>query len=169
LHKLFGAVSLEIVIPSDATVFAFSFLKSPPPVPRGIKIGATASKGAEPGQTEYGGGDFTKAWDGDTTTFYDYTKANGGFTEAKLPAESPVTSIMYFPRSQYLDRYTGGTFVGYTAAGSEVLLATIADDPSLRWNLLNVSNTTKVTTVRYNSPDDGFGNMAEIEVYGPKL
>ena len=68
-----------------------------------------------------------------------------------------------------LDRYTGGTFVGYTATGSEVLLAAISDDPSLRWNLLNVTNTTKVTSVRYNSPDGGFGNIAEIEVYGRTL
>ncbi len=44
-------------------------------------------------------------------------------------------------------------------------MATIADVPSLRWQLLNVSATETVASVRYNAPDGGFGNMAEIEVY----
>eukprot|EP01045_Picozoa_sp_COSAG04_P022519 COSAG04_NODE_2559_length_3930_cov_234.160794_3_plen_173_part_00 len=62
---LYGAAQLEIVIPADATVFAFSFLESPAAVPTGVRVKATATKGS-PGQTKYGGGDFTKAWDGDT-------------------------------------------------------------------------------------------------------
>jgi len=165
LRKLYGAVSLEIIIPDDATVFAFSFLTTPLPVPTGVRIGATAKQGAQPGQTKYGGGDYTMAWDGNILTFYDYYQANGGYTEAQLDHEATVASLRYFPRSQLLDRYVNGTFVGYTAAGKEVLLATIKENPSLRWQLLNVSATTRVTSVRYNAPDGGFGNMAEIEVY----
>ena len=168
LRKLYGAVSLEIVIPSDATVFAFTFWATPLPQPTGIKIGANASRGAQPATTKYGGGDFTRAWDGDTATFYDYLYPDDGFTEATLARDAAISCLRYFPRSQYLDRYTGGTFVGYTAAGKEVLLATIVDAPSLRWNLLNVSATALVTRVRYNSPKGGFGNVAEIEVYTSK-
>jgi len=165
LRKLYGAVSLEIVIPSDATVFAFSFVATPPPIPSGVKIGAAASKGAQPCTTAYGGGNFTMAWDGDTTTFYDYLQANGGYTEATLAHEASISCLRFFPRSQYLDRYAGGAFVGITASGDEVPLATIGDAPSLRWELLNVSATAKVTSIRYTAPDGGFGNMAEIEVY----
>ena len=67
-----------------------------------------------------------------------------------------------------LRRYAGGTFVGYTAAGVSVALATIVETPSLKWQLLNVSSHASVVSVRYNSPDGGFGNMAEIEVYERK-
>merc|ERR1711862_150120 len=106
------------------------------------------------GQTKYGGGDYTMAWDGDTITFFDYSTANGGYTEAKLEYEAPLSSIRYFPRGEFIEgRYAGGTFVGITAAGTELLLATIVEDPFLNWALLNVSASEKVTSVRYNSPD----------------
>jgi hypothetical protein len=46
LQKLYGAVVLQLVIAEDATVFAFSFRNTPPPVPTGTKVVASASKGA---------------------------------------------------------------------------------------------------------------------------
>ena len=95
--------------------------------------------------------------------------ANGSYTEAKLAHASSVSCIRFFPRAQYISgRYAGGTFVGYTAAGVSVALATIVETPSLEWQLLNVSTRASVVSVRYNSPDGGFGNMAEIEVYERK-
>jgi hypothetical protein len=36
---LFGAVQIEIVIPHDATVFAFSFQESLPAIPTGARTG----------------------------------------------------------------------------------------------------------------------------------
>jgi len=166
LRRLFGAVSLEFLIPHDATVFAFQFTNTPAPQPRGCKLGAIASAGAEPHTTAYGGGDYHMAWDGNTATFYDYLHANGGYTVAKLQHEAVVTSIRYFPRAQYISgRYAGGHFVGITSNGADVHLATISEDPSLRWEVLNVTATDKVVSVRYDSPDGGFGNIAEIEVY----
>ena len=60
----------------------------------------------------------------------------------------------FFPRAQYISgRYAGGTFVGYTKSGAAVPLATIAETPSLKWQLLNVTARTEVVSVRYNSPD----------------
>ena len=94
--------------------------------------------------------------------------ADGGYTEAKLAHAASVSGISFFPRAQYVSRYAGGTFVGYTKSGAAVPLATIAETPSLKWQLLNVTARTEVVSVRYNSPDGGFGNMAEIEVYGRK-
>jgi hypothetical protein len=84
--------------------------------------------------------------------FYDYSSADGAYTEAKFEHEASVSCIRFFPRAQYINgRYKKGTFVGYTAAGEKVLLATIIEAPSVRWELLNVSAVTKVTSVRYNS------------------
>ena len=95
--------------------------------------------------------------------------ADGGYTEAKLAHAASVSCIRFFPRAQYISgRYAGGTFVGFTKSGAAVPLATIAETPSLKWQLLNVTARTEVVSVRYNSPDGGFGNMAEIEVYGRK-
>jgi hypothetical protein len=172
LRMLYGAVQLQIEIPTDATVFAFAFWDSPAPRPTGVKLAMTASTGAEPANTEFGGGDFTKAWDSDTATFYDFTKADGGFTEATTAsrADRSISCLRFFPRAQYIaGRYEGGTFIGFTSAGKAVPLATITETPSLSWQLLNVSDSSspaeKVVRVRYNSPDGGFGNMAEIEVY----
>ncbi len=166
LRMLYGAVQLEFVIPSDATLFAFMFWNTPAPRPSGVRVKATAADGARPANTQYGGGDFSKAWDGDTTTFYDYVNGDGGFTEATLDHPASVSCLRYFPRAQYLSgRYRGGTFVGFTSNGTAVPLATIAETPSIRWTLLNVSALEKVVRVRYNSPHGGFGNMAEIEVY----
>jgi hypothetical protein len=165
LKKLYGAVQIEFVIPDDATVFAFSFKKSHLPKPKGCRIGATATEGAEPPTTEFGGGDYTMAWDGNTETFFDYSKANGGYTTAKLDHEASISSIRFFPRSQYLERCIGGRFVGITAAGQQVPLARISEFPSLTWNLLNVTETVKITSVQYEAPDGASGNMAEIEVY----
>ena len=103
------------------------------------------------------------------STFFDGLNANGSYTEAKLSHAAAISCIRFFPRAQYIaGRYAGGKFVGYTASGTSVQLATIIDTPSLKWQLLNVSAVTPVGSVRYNSPDGGFGNMAEIEVYGRK-
>ena len=181
VRMLYGAVQLEIVIPEDAKVFAFAFWNTPAPQPTGIKVDMVASAGAEPATTQYGGGDFTKAWDGNTATFYDFLEADGGYTEATVAgsgsdngsgsAGRSISCLRYFPRAQYIaGRYKGGAFVGYTAAGKNITLATITETPSLRWQLLNVSSSSsssgdKVVRVRYNAPDGGFGNIAEIEVY----
>ena len=102
-------------------------------------------------------------------TFFDGVSANGGYTEAKLAHAASVSGIRFFPCAQYTSgRYVGGTFVGFTESGGAVPLATIGETPSLKWQLLNVTARTEVVSVRYNSPDGGFGNMAEIEVYGRK-
>ena len=222
LGMLYGAAQLELVIPADATVFAFSFLESPGAVPTGVRVKATATKGS-PGLPHR---KFTKAWDGDTCvttafmcsrqlrdvslvcwlpscrhmlalpalslvssrtksirsagcgltlrkrfrdTFFDGVSANGGYTEAKLAHAASVSGIRFFPCAQYTSgRYVGGTFVGFTQSGGAVPLATIGETPSLKWQLLNVTARTEVVSVRYNSPDGGFGNIAEIEVYGRK-
>ena len=160
LGMLYGAVQLDIVIPEYATVFAFAFWEPPVPVASGAKVAMAASTGAKPANTEYGGGDYTKAWDGDTVTFYDYLEADGGYTEATVgggvgAAGRSVSCLRFFPRAHFIaGRYEGGQFVGYTSAGKAVPLATITGTPSLRWQLLNVSSSSsspaeKVVRVRY--------------------
>ena len=142
LSMLYGAVQLEIVIPEYATVFAFVFWEPPVPVASGAKVAMAASTGAKPANTEYGGGDYTKAWDGDTVTFYDYLEADGGYTEATVgggvgAAGRSVSCLRFFPRAHFTaGRYEGGQFVGYTSAGKAVPLATITALSSFGQNFL---------------------------------
>ena len=42
------------------------------------------------------------AWDGDTSTFYDYVGADGGFAEAMLDHPVSVSCLRFFPRAQYV-------------------------------------------------------------------
>lgn len=140
---------------------------TPPPMPAGCKAHTTATNGAGPAMAGYGGGDYTMAWDGNTKTFYDYSQGNGGWTQSQLDKQSSVTSIRFYPREGFLDRNVNGHFAGVTSSGAEVTLATITTSPAVGWNTLNVSASDTIASVKYYSPDRGYGNIAEIEVYQP--
>jgi len=140
---------------------------SPGPSPSiGCKMITSAKAGAGPAMPGYGGGDYKMAWDGDVKTFYDFVQANGGWTQASMGSLASVTAIRWYPRANFLSRHVGGRFVGVTAGNDEVGLATISD-ASDGWNTLHVTQNDQVTSVKYYSPDGGYGNIAEIEVYAP--
>merc|ERR1711990_1334917 len=118
---------------------------SPGPTPSpsiGCKVRTTAEAGAGPAMSGYGGGDYKMAWDGDTGTFYDYSQANGGWTQASMASQTSVTGIKWYPRANFGSRHVGGRFVGITADNSEVALATISD-ASDGWNTLSVTASDK--------------------------
>jgi hypothetical protein len=124
------------------------------------------TSGTEPSMSGFGGGDYSAAWDGDVNSFFDYSRENGGWTQATLDQSSVVAHIEFYPRGgEFLDRHTGGRFVGITASGQEVDLATISSRPNNGWNGLSVSTSDSVNAVKYYSPDGGYGNIAEIKAY----
>merc|ERR1719487_1501286 len=114
--------------------------KPPAPAPpvAGCKVHTTATAGAGPAMSGYGGGDYKMAWDGNTKTLYDYSQANGGWTEASMGKHTIVTGIKWYPRANMLSRHVGGRFVGVTADNHEVALATISDTKN-GWNTLHVT------------------------------
>ena len=62
---------------------------------------------------------------------------------------------------------TGGTFHGTTSDGTSVLLATVKAQPAAgTWTSIELSNSGPFTAVMYKSPDNGYGNVAEIELIG---
>jgi hypothetical protein len=143
--------------------------KPPAPAPpvAGCKVSTTAKAGKGPAMSGYGGGDYKMAWDGNTNTFYDYSNANGGWTEASMASQASVTGIKWYPRSQFLSRHVGGRFVGVTPNNQEVGLVTITKARD-GWNILNVTaGNDKFSSVKYYAPDGGYGNIGEIEVYIP--
>ena len=128
----------------------------------------------------FGGGDYKAAWDGDVHTFFDYSQADGGWTEAKLTNGAvTIGHIEYYPRAGFLTRHVeGGRFVGIKADKSEITLATIPSVPKLSWNPLPTAQQTRhagtqagddslqdVVSVKYEGAPGSFGNIAEIKLY----
>jgi hypothetical protein len=148
----------------------------PLPKPAGMcPVPAEASGGAGPAMGGFGGGNFSMAWDGDVGTFYDYSKADGGWTEAKLSAgAATVAHIEFYPRADFLTRdIKGGKFVGLTVAvdskSKVVTLGEIDAMPTLGWNVVAMKVTEEevedVMSVKYQGADGSYGNIAEIRLY----
>jgi hypothetical protein len=144
----------------------------PLPKPAGMcEVKAVALNGAGPPMKGFGGGDFHAAWDGDVFTFYDYSRADGGWTEAKLMGGKAVTigHVEFYPRAGMLTRHiVGGKFVGVRADKSELTIATISAVPKLGWNSVDVvieARSAEVEYVKYEGAPGSFGNIAEIRLY----
>lgn len=115
------------------------------------------------------GGEFDKAWDGSVDTYYDYSKANGGITGVDMGEgnEAVITQIRYYPRSTFASRMVGGIFQGSNEGPNSgfVDLYKITATPAADWNMVEIATDTSYRWVRYVAPDDGYGNIAEIELY----
>jgi hypothetical protein len=130
-----------------------------------VGIDTKAEAGAEPAMSGFGGGDYKAAWDGNVNSFYDYSQSDGGYTQATLSMPAVVGHIEFYPRSDFLDRHVGGKFVGITSDGEQVALADIGSTPQNGWNGLSVSSSQTLHSVKYESPNGGYGNVAEIKLY----
>ncbi len=107
-----------------------------------------------------------KAFDGNVATFFDAPMGNGAWAGLDLGAPMRVSAVRYYPRSSFAGRMVGGKFQGSNDQSAWTDLATIAGAPAYAWNQLGVSNPTGFRYVRYLSPDNGWGNIAELEFYG---
>ena len=72
--------------------------------------------------------------------------------------------IRFYPRAGHGDRMVGGVFEGSTDRSSYTVLYTITQTPPDGWTEVSV-NFDKARFLRYRSPDNGQGNVAEIEFY----
>ncbi len=113
------------------------------------------------------GSEYCKATDGNISTYYDYSQADGGYTGMDLGSAKVIGKIRYYPRSSLASRMTGGKFQGSNTSSSSgfVDLYTISTTPAAQWNEIIISNPTTYRWVRYLSPDGGYGNIAEMEFY----
>ncbi len=110
-----------------------------------------------------------KAFDGNTTTFYDAAKTTGAWTGIDLGKGNTavVNTIKYYPRPGYTYRMVGGSFQGSNDLSNWTTLSTIRSDPGLQWTTVNVTNTTGYRYLRYLSASTGsFGNVADIQFIG---
>ena len=113
-----------------------------------------------------------RAFDGDVTTYVDAASTSGSFVGVVLDGVYKITGVRFYPRTSYNGRMTGGKFQGSTTAdfsSGVVDLATIATAPTVGWNCLTFTNQKAFKYVRYVSPANSNGNVAEIEFYGVKI
>jgi hypothetical protein len=82
--------------------------------------------------------------------------------------DAQVTKIRYFPRSEFVARMVNGKFQGSNTADFSkdvVDLFTITEEPGAdQWSeATKINSEQKFRYLRFLSPDEGWGNVGEIE------
>ncbi|HEY1201618.1 MAG TPA: LamG-like jellyroll fold domain-containing protein, partial [Niastella sp.] len=111
------------------------------------------------------------AVDGNINTFFDGPTANGVWVGYDLGADSTqaIYKVRYVPRSGFGSRMVGGVFQGSNVAGfsTATTLFTITAAPANGvYAEQTITNTAAYRYIRYLSPNNGFGDVAEVEFYG---
>ncbi len=137
----------------------------------GVKLAGTAI--GTPGSYNNSGYTHDKAFDNDIYTFFDSDAADDiAWTGLSLGGDYSIQGIKYYPREYATDRMVGGKFQGSNVAdfsAGVVDLAVITTEPSLSWNCVDVTSSATFKYLRYISPAEGYGNVAEIEFFGSAL
>jgi hypothetical protein len=130
----------------------------------GTTIG-TAGSYANAGNT------IAKATDGNLTTFFDGPTANSNWVGLDLGASYTINALAYTSRSGWAARMNGGVFQASNSAtfASPVTLYTVGASANPSSTMLTLQATTATGAyryVRYLSPANSYGNVAEIEFFG---
>lgn len=112
-------------------------------------------------------------YDNDVKTYFDAAAGNGIWAGIDLGATgaSKVTTVRFFPREQWADRMVGGVFQGANQSDfsdGEVLAKVVTSPRSADYTILAVESARMFRYLRYLSPDGGWGNVAEVQFYGPQ-
>jgi chitodextrinase len=116
--------------------------------------------------------DFTAVYDGDINTFFDCTTGDYAWAGIDLGAQKIITSILFYPRSDFPSRMNGGVFQASNTANFSAgvtTLYTVSSQPSVDWNEIIINNLNLFRYVRYKAPIQGYGNIAEAEFYGKEI
>lgn len=114
------------------------------------------------------GSEFSKAFDGSFTSFFDSATASNGYCGLELPAPNRILKIKYAPRAGNGARMLGGVFQGSNSLNSGyTTIARILTTPSDNiFSELLVTDTTPYKFVRYLGDVNSYCNVSEIEFYG---
>ncbi|CAK9251257.1 unnamed protein product [Sphagnum jensenii] len=116
------------------------------------------------------GNTLDKAFDGNGGTFFDGPVANGCWVGLDLGSPKVITSINFEPRegwTGYTARMVGGQFQGSNDPNFSypTTLYTIATTPTPN-DTVAIASTEAFRYVRYMSPDNSYGNIAELSFIG---
>jgi hypothetical protein len=122
------------------------------------------------GSHENLGNTIQKGFDGNTGTFFDAPTNSGSWLGLDLGSTGAkkITKIRYFPRATFGWRMSGGIFQGRnsTTAAWTNLYTISGWAPEGVWSeTTSIGSTTAFRYIRYLAPNDGYGNVAELEFY----
>ncbi len=116
------------------------------------------------------GNTIANAVDGNTNTFFDAPAGVVGWMGLDLGTPQNITQVQFFARSGFASRMNGGAFQGSTTADFSSGVTTLASVNGVPaggvYNVKTVNATTAYQYVRYLSPVNGAGNVAEVEFDG---
>ncbi len=116
------------------------------------------------------GNTYLNVFDGNTSTFFDSPNANGNWVQLDLGAAKTITQIAYAPRQAFETRVIGGVFEASndpTFATGVVTLYTVTGFPPDGLTNISVNPGGTYRYVRYVAPNGSYGNIAEMQVFGP--
>ena len=130
----------------------------------GSIIGTSGSYGGS-------GNTITNIFDNNLATYFDGPAANGCWAGLDFGAgvNDVITQIAYCPRSTFESRMVGGVFQGanHVDFSDAVTLYTVGTQPATGvFTPVSITNTAAFRYVRYLSPNNGWGNVAEVQFYG---
>jgi len=105
---------------------------------------------------------FQAAFDGNINTAFDSTTKDYAICGLDFEAVKTIKKIRFYPRPDLAWRANGGRFE-HSIDGMSYQLTHVIESPMDGWNeiLVNVS----ARYIRYVSPENGYGNISEIEFY----
>lgn len=113
------------------------------------------------------GDDKYKVFDGDITTFFDAPEGGTGWVGLDFEQEKQITAVRFYPRASSSNRMNDGYFQvsnseDFSDATTIYTIKGISQD---RWYCIyfNFENTSRY--IRYHSPEGGYCNIAEMEVF----
>jgi hypothetical protein len=124
------------------------------------------------GSYNNGGNTITKVFDNDLNSFFDANVANGAWAglDFGVGVSNIITQIKYCPRpGGFANRMPGGVFQGANQvnfSGAVTLFTITTQPPSGVLTSVNIANATAFRYVRYLSPNNSWGNVAEVEFWG---
>jgi hypothetical protein len=116
------------------------------------------------------GNTYTNVFDGNTNTFFDSPYANGNWVQLNLASPQAIGTIAYAPRAGLESRMVGGVFEASndpTFSTGVTILYTVTSTPSDGMTLQPISVSGTYQYIRYVCPAGSYGNIAEIQVFGP--
>jgi hypothetical protein len=115
---------------------------------------------------------YTAAFDGNSNTYFDAPTANGNWVQLDLGSPQTITEIAYAPRPYFEPRMVGGIIEASndpTFSTGVVTLYTVTGIPTDGLTNQSVSTAGKYEYLRYASPAGSYGNIGEMQVFGPGL
>jgi len=115
------------------------------------------------------GNTFSKAFDGDTLSYYDASQTSGAWVGLDLGTAKKVTGVRFYPRNGYGNRMVGGKFQASPDRNFTLVVETLdslVDVFENEWNCLDLHTSTRYRYIRYLSPANSRSNIAELEFYG---